>query len=326
MVNYEELFQILQEALREDLAGRTTHHSLRAADCPAISTLVDAAERGLDPGLATHVTRCGYCRLSIRAAWSAYDELGNDWAAAERAAQTRGSEDYASTDVRRGADALLSADERLAKMKLPADLREHISDIAEVLADSLEDHDPSVADDLCRIGYVVSHTGPVGPAERSSAGFPEQMAVFVAQLAATLEDEGDLRGARRLHVSVGARDLAGRCSLRMGTQLGAQGQLEAASVALATAWLELDGEESHPEVEAELGRLAAATGDVTSAFEFLDAASQGYHAIGDHETAARLQAERASLGERPSRRNRRTSDGSDPVLPTSQPHGQKGTR
>lgn len=325
MMSYEELFQILGEVLHEDLAALTTHHSLRTSECPAISTLVDAAERGLDPGLAMHVARCNYCSLSIRAAWSVYDELGNEWAAAERVARARGSDDYAGTDVRRGTDALLSAGEHLARLKLPADLRGRISDIATVLADSLDDHDPSTADDLRRVGYAVSNTGPVGPAERSPAEFPERMAVFVAQLAATLEEEGDLRGARKLHVSVGERNQAGRCSLRMGTQLRAQGRLEAASVALATAWLELDVEEFRPEVLAELGRLAAATGEVTSALEFLDAASRDYYAAGDYETAARLQAERTSLGERPPRRRRRTSDGSDRVLPASQPHGQKGT-
>jgi hypothetical protein len=325
MVHHEDLFQILGEALQEELSGRATQHSLRTAECPAISTLADAAEHGLGPSLASHVTHCGYCCLSIRAAWSAHDEYGNEWAAAERVTQDPRSDDYASIDVRRGADALLSAGERLARIRLPADLRRRIADIAAVLADSIEDHDPSAADDLRRIGYAVSNTGPVSPPERSPAGFPERIAVFVAQLAAALEDEGDLGGARRLHISAGERSRAGRCSLRAGAQLRGQGQLEAASVALATAWLELGSEGSPPAVAAELGRLAAATGDVTAADDYMKVASEGYDAAGDDESAARLQAERASLGKRTSGGGRGASDPSGPKLPACQPHGQKGT-
>jgi len=160
MVSDHELFQALSEVLQEDLAGPTISHRMRTASCPTVPMLADAAEYGLDPTLAMHVARCGFCRLTIRAMWSTLDELGNDWAVAERTARAAGPGGVASTDARRCASRLLSACERLPRMKVPPDLRRHIADIADALADSLDEHDSSAADDLRRMAFAMLNTGP----------------------------------------------------------------------------------------------------------------------------------------------------------------------
>ena len=326
MMNDEELHRILSDVWGHDLAIGMMQHRLRTTACPAIPALVDAAQHGLDLRLARHVVRCGYCRLSIRAAWSAHDELGNEWAAAGRAAQALQTGEFTSTDMNRSVHALLSAGPRMAQMRSPSDMRARIADIAGILADYLDDHDPSTSDDLRRIGYAVANTGPSGPAGHSRTGFTERAAVLAAQLAAKVQDEGDLRGAHELYVSVGERARAGECLLQMGVQLRAQGRHEEALVALAEAWLELEGE-SGSKALAELGRLAATMGDIHGALALLGTASQGYYAVGDQETASRLHDERELLGERPPRRHRRGgSEGPDTGLSTSQANDQKGTR
>lgn len=160
MISDKELFEALSGVLQEDLAGPTTSHRMRTSCCPTVPVLADAAEHGLDPGQAMHVARCGFCRLTIRAMWSTLDGLGNDWAVAERTALAAGSDDVGIADAQRCARRLLSACERLPGMKVPEELRRYIAGIAEALADSLDEHDSSAADDLRRIAFVMRPTGP----------------------------------------------------------------------------------------------------------------------------------------------------------------------
>jgi len=86
-------------------------------------------------------------------------------------------------------------------------------------------------------------------------------------------------------------------------------------VALATALLELDGDEAEAQAEAQLARLAASAGDITSALDLLTAAIDIYRAFGDDQVAAHLAAERESIGKIAHRdHDRQAPDNGDQLL------------
>lgn len=325
MISNEELDRTVAEVLQEDLAGPTTSHRMRTASCPTVPILADVAEHGLDPRLALHVANCGFCCLTIRAMWSALDELGNDWAVAERAAHTAGWGDLVTSDVQRCADRLLSVCERLPEMKIPEDLRRDIADVEEALADSLDVHDSSTADDLRRMAFAMLNTGPVPTAVPSKESFAKRITDFILQLAAKMEGEGDLWYARTLYLSIGERVRAGRCTLRAWAEQKGEGNRDSAIVALATARLELDGDEAELQAEAQLAGLAASAGHVGDALDLLAAAIRGYHALGDDEAAARLQAERDSMGKMPQRGRDRQAPGGGARYSSPQTISAEGT-
>lgn len=325
MVSDEELFQALGEVLQEDLAGPTINHRMRTPSCPTIPMLADAAEYGLGPRLALHAARCGFCRLTIRAMWSALDELGNDWAIADRTARAVRSEDAVTADVQRCASALLLACEQLPRMKVPVDLRRHVADIAEVLADSLDEHDSSTADNLRRIAYAMLHTGPAPAAVRSREPFAERMTAFILQLAAKIESEGCPCYARTLYLSIGERARAGRCALQAWGEKEVKGHLDSAIVALATVRLELDGDESAVQADAQLARLAASASDVGGSLDLLADASRSHHPRNDDRAAACPRADRDSISEPPHQIPHRYARGNDDQLlfTADDPRGRK---
>lgn len=65
----DKVMGLVQDLLREEFEPASNGHRLHTADCPTIADLVGMADNGIDAANTSHVRGCGYCQLTITAAW-----------------------------------------------------------------------------------------------------------------------------------------------------------------------------------------------------------------------------------------------------------------